>query len=70
MRFELRAWLCVAHVGALTAAVPAAAQEDWFLQRVATGLARPVFVTAPPGDLERAFIIGAGRAVGSRFSSG
>jgi glucose/arabinose dehydrogenase len=57
MPFELRALLGVANLGALVAATPAAAQEDWFLQRVATGLARPVFVTAPPGDLERAFIV-------------
>jgi glucose/arabinose dehydrogenase len=56
MRFALRTTLAAAAAAPLAAA-PAAGQEDWFLQRVATGLSRPVFVAAPPGDLERAFIV-------------
>jgi glucose/arabinose dehydrogenase len=56
VRSLLRTSLAAAGLGGLLAA-PAAGQEDWFLQRVATGLARPVFVTAPPGDLGRVFVV-------------
>jgi glucose/arabinose dehydrogenase len=56
MWLALRSSLAAA-VAAPLAAAPAAGQEDWFLQRVATGLDRPVFATAPPGDLERVFIV-------------
>lgn len=31
--------------------------QGFGLERVATGLARPVFLTAPPGDTERVFIV-------------
>jgi len=30
---------------------------DFFVERVATGLSRPVFATAPPGDEDRLFIV-------------
>jgi glucose/arabinose dehydrogenase len=40
----------------------APAQAPLRLETVATGLARPVLITAPPGDLERLFVVGqAGR---------
>ena len=35
----------------------AAAQTPLALELVATGLNRPVLVTAPPGDLQRVFIV-------------
>lgn len=41
---------------ALLAADPAAAQGS-LVERVATGLARPVFLTAPPGDRQRVFVV-------------
>jgi glucose/arabinose dehydrogenase len=38
--------------------VPAlSAADDFALRRVATGLTRPLFVTAPPGDTGRVFIV-------------
>lgn len=37
--------------------VSAAAQDVIQLERIATGLARPVFVTQPPGDNSRLFIV-------------
>ena len=37
-------------------ASPAGA-ADFFVERVASGLSRPVFLTAPPGDTTRAFIV-------------
>lgn len=40
----------------LTLAAPASA-DDFQLHRVASGLARPVFLTAPPGDTDRVFIV-------------
>lgn len=45
--------------GALCAAfaVPCLADTPFGAVRVATGLARPIFVTAPPGDTKRVFVI-------------
>ncbi len=41
----------------MAALVPGtAAAAEFYLQRVASGLARPLFVTAPPGDFSRLFI--------------
>lgn len=48
--------LGVAAVAALALAAPAAGQ-DFQLERVVTGLARPVQTTAPPGDFTRLFIV-------------
>lgn len=42
-------------LGALAA--PGAAAQGFQLERVATGLSRPVFLTAPPGDTQRVFIV-------------
>jgi glucose/arabinose dehydrogenase len=52
MRRRISVLLAVA--GALTAG-PAAA--EFGTERVASGLQRPVFLTAPPGDTERVFIV-------------
>jgi len=51
-------WTVVAPV-LLAAALLAhdAAAQSFRMERVATGLARPVFLTAPPGDSERVFIV-------------
>ena len=38
-------------------AATSTAAEDFSVERIATGLARPVFLTAPPGDLNRVFIV-------------
>jgi hypothetical protein len=45
----------VAAIGVLSG-VPIAA-EAFMLERIAIGVARPVFLTAPPGDRERVFIV-------------
>ncbi len=39
------------------ATAPEAESADFFLERVAAGLQRPVFATAPPGDFRRLFIV-------------
>jgi glucose/arabinose dehydrogenase len=50
--------MTVSTLAALAALAPAAsAQTELTTQRVAFGLARPVFVAAPPGDLNRIFIV-------------
>src|SRR5689334_22915941 len=41
----------------LAGAAPAEAQNRLTTVRVATGLIRPVFVTSPPGDTSRLFIV-------------
>lgn len=50
---------CIAGlVCALIASVAAATYaQDFTAIRIASGLSRPVFVTAPPGDMERIFIV-------------
>ena len=48
--------LPLAAATALILAGPAAGQ-DFFLQRVASGLVRPVQATAPPGDAGRMFLV-------------
>jgi glucose/arabinose dehydrogenase len=45
-------------LGALVVLMAQAAVAQGFeTRRIATGLARPVFITAPPGDLTRAFVV-------------
>lgn len=44
-------------VGALTASSTATAAHDFAVVRVAAALARPVFLTAPPGDTSRVFVV-------------
>jgi len=41
----------------LIGTVPTAHAQGSLVERVATGLSRPVFLTAPPGDGERVFIV-------------
>jgi glucose/arabinose dehydrogenase len=41
----------------LLATTPVPAAADFQMERIATGLSRPVFLTAPPGDTERLFIL-------------
>jgi glucose/arabinose dehydrogenase len=45
----------LAAVGLLTATVASA--HEFAMERVAAGLERPVFLTAPPADIERVFIV-------------
>jgi glucose/arabinose dehydrogenase len=49
-------WSLLLGACALALAEPAAAQ-GFSTVRIATGLARPVFITAPQGDLTRAFVV-------------
>jgi glucose/arabinose dehydrogenase len=51
--------LALAHLAALVCLVAAAPTQaqSFALERVATGLARPVYLTAPPGDTERVFLL-------------
>jgi glucose/arabinose dehydrogenase len=48
-------------------AAPAAAQVGLTTTRVASGLAQPVFVTAPPGDTNRLFIVEQGSSGSARI---
>ena len=58
-------WAIGSGVGALTAltalvvlvSASGAAAQDFEVTRVATGLSEPVFLTAPPGDVERVFVV-------------
>jgi glucose/arabinose dehydrogenase len=51
------AGLCAAALLAPLLLPAGAAADDFALRRVATGLTRPLFVTAPPGDTGRVFIV-------------
>jgi glucose/arabinose dehydrogenase len=44
----MSAWLCAA---------PSASAQEFVVQRVAMDLSRPVFLTAPPGDATRVFVV-------------
>ena len=48
-------WVAMLIGAGLFAAEPTGAQIETV--RIASGLARPVFLTAPPGDLERVFVV-------------
>ena len=51
-------WRCtvaIAAAGVLLAGIAAA--QDFSTVRVAAGLNRPVFLTAPPGDRDRVFVV-------------
>ncbi|MBK7949845.1 MAG: PQQ-dependent sugar dehydrogenase [Deltaproteobacteria bacterium] len=58
IRARVASWLygAAACAGLLVLPITSRAQ-DFRVDRVATGLARPVFVTAPPGDPSRVFVV-------------
>src|SRR5262245_51347089 len=51
-QMKLRTAICVGAIVALISAT-----DGFATQRVATGLNEPVFLTAPPGDTTRVFIV-------------
>ena len=62
-KIGIRLWAATWLTAGLAAAAPAPAPAQIAAERVASGLAWPVFVTAPAGDAERLFIVQQGGRV-------